>query len=438
MIRKLAWCAFLLTLLFPAHRSVVRGDDWPQWRGPTRDGVWREAGIVEEFAGDRLEVLWRQPIGSGYCGPTVADGRVYVMDRLIEPRQVERIHCFDKWGIKLWTRSYPCIYTISYTAGPRASVTIEDGRAYALGAMGHLHCLDAGTGLVLWKKDLNAEYALAEAKRMPIWGIAAAPLIYDDLVIIHCGGSDGACVVAFDKKDGEEQWRALDDRAQYSAPILIQQAGRPVVVVWTGDSVAGLEPSTGRVYWRYPFRAQRMPIGVATPVVDRDRVFVSSFYDGSLFLRLNQQQLAVERIWRRRGRSERDTDSLHCMISTPWLDGDFIYGVDSYGEFRCLDADTGDRLWEDLSVTNNDRWGNIHMVRNGDRYWLFNERGELVIARLSPEGLHEISRAKLLDPTLEQLRRRGGVCWSHPAYADRHVYARNDKEIVCASLEAER
>jgi outer membrane protein assembly factor BamB len=439
MIRRIAWGAFLLTLLLPAQRSVVRGDDWPQWRGATRDGVWREAGIVEAFEGDRIEILWRRPIGSGYCGPTVADGRVYVMDRLIEPQQVERVHCFDwKSGIKLWTRAYPCIYTISYTAGPRASVTVDDGRAYALGAMGNLHCLDASTGLILWKRDLNAEYSLEQTQRMPIWGIAAAPLIVDDLVLIHCGGSDGACVVAFDKKDGDEVWRSLDDRAQYSAPILVNQAGRPVVVVWTGDSVAGLDPSSGRVYWRYPFRPQRMPIGVATPVVDRDRVFVSSFYDGSLLLRLNQQRPAVEKIWRRCGRSERDTDSLHCMISTPWLVGDYIYGVDSYGEFRCLEADTGDRVWEDLSVTNNDRWGNIHMVRNGDRYWLFNERGELVIATLSPNGLHEISRAKLLEPTLEQLRRRGGVCWSHPAYANRHVFARNDKEIVCASLEAER
>jgi len=429
----------LLTALFVLTAApVAHGDDWPQWRGPNRDGVWRETGIVERFDNDQIEILWRRPIGSGYCGPTVADGRVYVMDRMIQPEPRERVFCLDwKSGAKLWSHSYPCPYTISYTAGPRASVTVEDGRAYALGAMGNLHCFDASTGMVLWKCDLNKKYSIADSRRMPIWGIAAAPLIYDDLVIINCGADDGACLVAFGKKDGDEEWRALRDRAQYSAPILIEQAGRSVVVCWTGDSLAGLDPETGRVYWRYPFAARRMPIGVATPIVAGDRLFVSSFYDGCLLLRLDQQRVAVDKLWRRCGRSERDTDALHCMISTPLFQGDYIYGVDSYGELRCLDVETGDRVWEDLTATSNVRWGNLHFVRHEGRYWMFNERGELVLARLSPQGLQEISRAKLIEPTLEQLRRRGGVCWSHPAFAYRHVFARNDKELVCASLEAE-
>ena len=191
-------------------------------------------------------------------------------------------------GTRLWLFSYPCNYAISYTAGPRASVTVDGTRAFALGAMGHLHCLDVGTGTVLWKRDLNRDYALQAAQRMPEWGIAAAPLVYERLVIVHLGGADGACVVAFDKKSGEEVWRALQDRGQYSAPILIQQAGRNVVACWTGDSVAGLDPEHGTVLWRHPLRPVNMPIGVATPVVDDGRLFVSSFYDGSLLLTLRQ------------------------------------------------------------------------------------------------------------------------------------------------------
>ena len=123
------------------------------------------------------------------------------------------------------------------------------------------------------------------------------------------------------------------------------------------------------------------------------------------------------------------------MISTPVLAGDSIYGVDSYGQLRCLDAATGDRVWEDQTATRPDRWSNIHIVRNGDHYWMFNELGQLIISKLSRAGFQEISRAQLIDPTPEQLRRRGGVCWSHPAFAARHVFARNDKELVCASLE---
>jgi outer membrane protein assembly factor BamB len=417
-------------------------DEWPQWRGPARDGVWRETGVIQRFPSDTLQHVWSVPVGPGYSGPTVADGRVYVTDRVAEPEQLERVHCFDwKNGAKIWSFQYPCPYDgIGYKAGPRAGVTLDEGRAYALGAMGHLHCFDAGSGAVLWKRDLNRDYRIQDASsnedRMPIWGIAGAPLIYKNLVILHVGGRDGACVVALDKKSGEDVWRALDDRAQYSAPVLINQGGRTVCVVWTGDSVAGLDPANGKVYWRVPFTPRNMPIGISTPVVEQDRLFVTSFYDGSLMLRLAQDQPSVEKLWQRAGRDERNTDALHSIISTPIMQGDYIYGVDSYGELRCLDAKTGERIWEDQTATPRERWSNIHFVQHGDNVWMFNERGELIIGRLSPKGFEEIDRAKLIAPTVEQLRRRDGVTWAHPAFAYRHVFARNDKELVCASLEA--
>ncbi len=416
-----------------AWTGSLRGDEWPQWRGPTRDGVWRETGLVDKFAGPELKLRWREPIGSGYNGPTVADGRVYVTDRQTEPDQIERVHCLDwQTGKKLWTFAYACPYnSVGYTAGPRAAVSIDDGRIYALGTMGHLHCLDAAKGTVLWKKEPGVDYSV----RVPIWGIAAAPLVDGDRVIVQIGAADGACLVALDKRTGAERWRSLDDPASYSAPVIIQQAGKRVLVCWTGANVAGLNPATGEVTWKYPFPPAKMVINVPTPAIDGDRLFVTAFYDGALMLKLFQDEPRVEKIWRRQGASERKTDSLHAMISTPYLQGDYVYGVDSYGELRCLDARTGDRIWEDLTAVPNVRWGTIHIVRNGDRTWLFNERGQLIIATLSPQGFHEISRTKLLEPTTEQLEQRGGVCWSHPAYAYKHVFARNDREIVCASLE---
>jgi hypothetical protein len=180
-----------------------------------------------------------------------------------------------------------------------------------------------------------------------------------------------------------------------------------------------------------------MVINVATPVLEKDRLFLTSFYDGAQMLRLNSDALEVSEIWKRQGRNEQNTDGLHSIISTPFADGDYVYGVDSYGELRCLDAKTGERIWEDLTAVPKDRWSTIHFVRNGDRVWMFNERGEVIISRLSPKGFEEISRAKLLDPTSVQLSRRGGVCWAHPAFAYRHIFARSDDKIVCASLEAE-
>lgn len=425
---------FALGMVLTWLPGRLAADEWPQWRGPNRDGVWKETGILEKLPGPRIPLRWSVPISSGYTGPTVAAGRVYVMDRLSKPNEVERVHCFAwETGRKLWTREYECSYEVQYTAGPRASVSIDEGRAYALGTMGSFHCLDAATGEVLWSKDLRAEYKA----QVPMWGIAAAPLVDGGLVILQAGGRDGACMVALDKKTGHEKWRALDDRPSYSAPILIEQAGRRVLVAWTGDSVAGLDPASGKVYWRYPLPPKRMVINVPTPVVDGDRLFVSAFYDGSLLLRLRQDEPAVEKLWRRAGASETKTDALHAMISTPLLDGDYIYGVDSYGELRCLDAKSGDRVWEDLTAVPKARWATIHMVRNGKRIWMFNERGELILSELSPQGFRELSRTKLLDPTQGQLPQRGGVCWSHPAYAYKHVFARNDRELVCANLAAE-
>ena len=411
-------------------------DDWPQWRGIDRSGTWRETGLIEEFAGQELPRKWVASIGPGYSGPTVAAGRVYITDRLTKPEQVERVHCFEEQtGNTVWSHTYACPYrNVSYEAGPRAAVTVGGGRAFALGTMGHLHVFDAATGEVLWSSDLGERFQI----EMPIWGIAAAPLLHGELVILQIGGADGACLVALAQNDGREIWRALDDRASYAAPILIEQAGEEVLVCWTGDHIAGLNPRTGSVHWKSPMSPVKMVIGIATPVLAEDRLFVTSFYDGSKMLRLHRDRLAAEEIWRERGESELNTRALHSIIATPLMIGDHVYGVDSYGELRCLDAETGDRIWEDQTATPRARWSNIHMVRNGDRVWMFNERGELIIAQLSPAGFRELSRTHLIAPTRAQLKRKdGGVCWAHPAFANRHVFARNDEELVCASLAAD-
>ena len=424
----------IIALLFNIQ---VFAADWPQWRGENRDGIWREKGIVQKFQHEQLPICWRVKIANGYSGPTVAKGRVYITDLLTSPNKVERIHCFDAMtGDEIWSHAYESNYKkVGYPNGPRASVTVNDGRAYSLGSMGHLFCLDAAKGNVLWSKDLYTEYKI----RMPIWGIAASPLVEKGLVILQIGGADNACLLAFDKVTGKEKWRALNDKASYSAPIIIMQAGKRVLVCLTGERIVGLNPLSGNLYWQHPFEPVEMVISIATPVFENNHLFVSSFYDGSLLLKVNPDELSVEKLWRRRGQSERITDSLHCCISTAVLQGDYIYGVDSYGELRCLDMKTGDRIWESLDAVPKDRWSNIHMVRHEDKIWMFNERGELIISKLSPQGFHQISRTKLIEPTTGQLKRGGkGVCWSHPAFANKHIYIRNDEELVCADLSVKK
>lgn len=427
----------VLTCEMNLFAAVVWADDWTQWRGNNRDGNWNETGVVNELTAENLKTVWRQPIGSGYSGPTVADGRVYVMDRQEKPEQAESIWCFDaKTGQRLWQHQYPVTYTISYTAGPRASVTIDGGLAFAVGAMGDLNCLNVADGSVAWKKNLNLEFRISETKRMPIWGITPSPLIFGELLILQISGADGAAVVGLDKTTGREVWRALNDAGQYSSPVLTKQAGKDVVICWTGEAIAGLDPTTGQVFWRHPFPPAQMPIGVATPIIKDDQIFVTSFYDGSLMLKMNQQEMSVSEVWSAKGPNERTTQALHSIISTPIWIGDHIYGVDSYGELRCLQASDGARVWESLTAVKKNRWGTIHFVSHSDDVWMFNEQGEIIIGQLTPQALVEKSRVKVIDPTTVQLpdRKRGGVCWSHPAFANRCIFVRNDREIICIDV----
>lgn len=409
-------------------------DDWPQWHGPQRDGIWRETGIVTALPEDGLEIKWRADVGGGYTGPTVADGRVYLMDRYTDPDEIEQVLCFDwETGEQIWGHTYACSYEgISYEAGPRCSVLVDGGKAYSLGAAGHLFCFDAETGDVLWEHGLREEYDI----QMPIWGIAASPIIEGDLLIVPVSGKD-AFLVAFDVESGEERWRAFSDRGNYSAPIVIDQAGRRVLVIWSGDRILGVAPESGELHWEHPFPAKNIPLGIASPVLVEDMLFFTGFYDGCKLLRLDQEELAVEELWSRRGPNEIRTDGLQSIISTPFVKDGHIYGVDSHGELRCLRLEDGERVWVDLTAVPKERWATIHFVQNGELTWMFNERGELLLARLDPEGFHEIGRAHLIDPTLGQLNRRGGVTWAHPAFAYKHVFARNDEELVCASLAAE-
>lgn len=427
----------LVGIVFAIFVANAQADDWPQWRGPNRDGTWNESGILDKLPAEP-KVKWRTPIGTGYSGPTVANGKVYVMDRMTKPDPIERVLCFDSESGKLvWKHEYPSEYRIGYTAGPRASVTVVDGLALSHGAMGQLICFDATDGKIKWEIDLNKKYSIQSRdrnkNRMPIWGMTCSPFVYKGKAIVQVGAKD-AGVIAFDLRSGDVAWQSTDDRGQYSSPVLTKQGDRDVLICWTGESVTGLDPNNGDVFWSIPWKPTRMPIGCASPIVKDHHVFCTSFYDGAMLIRLNSEKPEAEMVWHKIGPNEKQTEALHSIISTPvWID-DHIYGVDSYGEFRCLEAQSGKRIWEDQTAVPRARWSTIHFVQNSEKTWMFNERGELIIGLLTPKGFKENSRTKIIEPTKTQLNRRGGVCWSHPAFALKCVFARNDNELVCVDL----
>lgn len=418
--------------------EVLRADDWPEWRGAGRGGVWKESGILDKFPASGLTPTWRAPVREGYSGPAVANGRVFVTDYIVteRPRGTERALALDeRTGRVLWTQQWEASYSgLDRPHGPRATPTVDGDRVYVLGATGKLLCLSAATGEIIWRRDFMAEFK----SELPVWGFSGAPLVDGPRLICLVGGQPDAKVVALDKLTGKEVWRAIDSDSEpgYSPPIIVELGATRQLIIWHSRAVTSLDSRTGKVYWEHPFKVE-LAVAIATPVESNGRLLVSSFYNGSRLFRLDARKPASQLVWQGSSKSEIDTDGLHAVMTTPVVAGDYIYGTCSYGQFRCLDARTGRRVWESQAVVGEHaRWACAHIVQNGDRYFINNDRGELIIARLSPAGYEEISRTKVIRPTTPNAGRRelGGVNWAHPAYANRHIILRNDEEIVRYSL----
>jgi outer membrane protein assembly factor BamB len=242
-------------------------------------------------------------------------------------------------------------------------------------------------------------------------------------------------VVAFHKDTGEVIWRAVSHQSMgYCPPVIIEAGGTRQLIVWLPEEIVSLDPRTGAVYWRQSFHCKQ-GLSVVTPAFDGTRLFVSTAWRGGCMLRLAADRPAASVLWA--GTEDigiHKTWGIHCLMSTPYLKDGRVYGVCHYGELRCLNADTGDRIWESLQPTGKNPWSNAFLIPRGGRTMIANEHGELIIARLAPTGYEEISRATLLAPTTRAGSRT--VVWSHPAFAGRSIFARNDREIICASLAA--
>lgn len=445
--KSCSWRFFLLAGLFLVSTPYrAPADDWPQWLGPKRDGVWREKGILAKFPEGGPKVRWRTSIGAGYAGPAVAAGKVVITDWILDPGSknpanpfqrspvagTERILCLDEANGKvLWQHEYPSAYKVSYPAGPRTTPVIAGGKVFTLGTMGDLVCLDLQKGKVLWSKNFLKDYSAP----VPLWGFAAHPLLDGDKLICLVGG-EGSLTVAFHKDTGKELWRSLSAKEPgYCPPMIYEVGGVRQLIIWHPEAVCSLDPETGKQYWSQPFTS-KAGLSIPTPRLSGDLLFVTAFYNGPLMLKLDKDKPTASVLWKGKSNSEqpRLTDGLHSIMPTPFLKDDHIYGVCSYGELRCLKLKTGERVWATHQATGGEsvRWGNAFLVEHQDRFFLFNEQGDLIIAKLSPKGYEEISRTHILEPTNHMAGRP--VIWSHPAYANQSIYARNDKEMVCISL----
>lgn len=423
---------------------TLHAADWPQWMGPTRDGVWTEPGILDVFPPGGPKLLWKKPIAAGYSGPAVSGGCVVVLDyvkktgddkpdpvRRSELTGKERILVLDSTtGEQKWIHSYDCPYSVSYAVGPRCTPTIHDGVAYCLGTMGHLTALSLATGKPLWEREFTKDFSA----KVPIWGFAAHPLVYKQSLICLVGAPD-SLLVAFDLKTGKEMWKSLktplDDGPGYCPPSLVDAGGVTQLIVWHPHAVVSLNPETGAEYWSEPLKPSH-GMSIMMPRKGGELLYAAGYMQAAVALRLDAKSPTASVAWR----GQRNT-AIYPANSTPIIEGDTLYGVDAMGHLRAAKLSTGERLWDTTTpvIESDDKpvpHGTAFLVKNENRYFLFNEKGSLIVAKLTPQKYEEVGRAKLIEPTTTAFSRT--VVWSHPAFAGKCVFVRNDREIACYSL----
>ena len=424
-------------LVLMAIAVPARADDWPQWMGPRRDNVWREEGIVDEFPADGPRVLWRAPLAGGYAGPAVAAGRVFITDYVTDAdvkvanferktsTGTERVLCLDEaTGKILWKHEYPVTYTIAYPAGPRCTPTVAGDRVYTLGAEGDLFCFDVPTGKILWSRDLKKDYATKAA----LWGWASHPLVDGDRLIC-IAGTDTAHAVALDTRSGREIWRAGKAPEQgYVPPSIIEAAGVRQLVLVKPDGVYAVVPETGKLLWETAYNADNGSI-IMTPVRVGDHLYIGGYQNKNLLLKLKADMPGVEVVWRNKPKQ-----GISAVNVQPFAADGLVYGFHENGELRAMRIPEGDFAWRGGGPLGERPQGSgtAFLTRHADRFFVFTETGDLVIAKLTPAGYEELGRAHLIEPTNVAFGRP--VVWCAPAYANRSIIVRNDTEIIRVSL----
>lgn len=395
--------------------------DWPQFRGPGRDGLSPETSLLTRWPESGPQVLWRARGGQGYSGLVVSDGRVYTLVGEGEKEKgTEHVLCLDAaTGKELWRFPLGSLYVdgSGNGDGPRATPLADDSRLYVVSGVGRLFALDKKTGKVVWQHDLRGEMGSPGASD---GSFASSPLIEGDLLILEVGGNPGkpgpgnTAYAAFDRESGEVRWTAENDGAAFAAPVAITAAGERQIVFFSATGLVSVSPKDGRVFWRYPWRTQ-FDVNAVTPVLlPEDRLFVSSGYDvGAAVLQLKPEAgggVKVEEVWRSR--------VMKSVFATPVLLSGHLYGFDK-ATFKCVDAATGTEKWAGRGYgTGNVIYADGHLI-------VLSDRGELALVEATPAEYKEVARAQVLT----------GRTITPPALADGRLYVRNNTdEIVCLDL----
>ena len=401
--------AFILPLIWLAGSAPAA--DWPQFLGPSRDGTCSNSDLANTWPAGGPPVIWKKEVGQGFSGPVVWHGKLILFHRVGDKEIVE---CLDaKTGNRAWVADYPTAYQddFGFDEGPRATPTVVNGNVYTLGAEGMLNCWDLATGRNAWRVDTKKDFTAGKG----FFGIACSPLVEGQSVILNVGGEHGAGVCAFEASTGKLLWKATDDEASYSSPVAVTIRGKRQALVFTRAGLVSLDPASGNVLFRFPWRSRmNASVNAATPLVVDDQIFLSASYNtGAVLLRLTDA--GPQKIW-----SGDNILSNHYATSV-YRDG-FLYGFDGRQEtgpsLRCVELKTGKVRWSE------ENFGAGTLMLAGNRLLILTEKGELIAAPATPDGFKSAARAQVLPFGSR----------AYPALADGFYYARGKGKLVCVDL----
>jgi outer membrane protein assembly factor BamB len=380
--------------------------DWPQWRGPLRDGISWEVGLSFDWPANGPPLLWRAPCGPGYSGLAVSGGRVFT---LMQEGDQEAAVCWDAdTGRELWRFRYPCSpLLLDHGDGPRSTPTVDGDLVYLLGAAGDLHCLTVAEGRSLWHHDMGNEFGGAASFGKPTyWGYACSPLVEGESVFTMTGGTADNALAAFDKRSGKIIWKALNHPLSYSSPIGAKIDGMRQIVFFTGRGLVGVF-----TLWHYPWEANDN-CNVATPIAAANYLFLSSGYDrGCAVLEIKRTSDGVTAI------PVYSNKRMRNHFATSILYQEHIYGFDNF-VLVCMEFRTGKIRWKKQG------FGKGSLLIGDGHLFILSEHGKLTVVVASPEDFLETASFEACT----------GRCWIPPSLANGRLYVRNQREVLCFDL----
>ncbi len=383
---------------------TVNAGDWPNYRGPNYDGISSETGWTAEWPSSGPKVLWEASIGTGFASIAVKDGRAYTMGNI---NNNDILYCFDAAnGKKIWEKSYDCpLYDQNHEGGPCATPTIEGDAIYTFSKDGDAIRFNAQNGDIVWRTKLNKDHGFQH----PRWHFSGSPLIVGDLVILNAGATG----VALNKADGSIAWQSGKAVSGYATGVPFAIGNQKCVALMVSNQIVALNPATGDVIWRFPWRTN-YDINAADPIIIDNMIFISSGYNhGCALLKIEGNK--VSEIWQNKNMK----NQINCSVQH----GEYIYGFDGQvggsGSLTCIDIKTGERKWEQKGM------GTGSLMLADGKLIILGERGKLVIAQASPDGYKELASAQILS----------GKCWTYPVLAEGRIYARNAAgKLVCVDV----